>query len=62
MAAAAPASENHRAEVEALTTTALDAFVSNNYPKARKAVDKALALDPKNKKARELQKILGALG
>jgi Tfp pilus assembly protein PilF len=54
--------EARRGEVEALTTTALNAFVENNYPKARKAVEKALVLDPKNKKARELQKILGALG
>lgn len=61
-AAAAPAPESRRGEVEALTTAALNAFVENNYPKARKAVEKALALDPKNKKARELQKILGALG
>ncbi len=56
------AGDGRKAEIEALTTTALDAFVSNNYAKARKAVDKALALDPNNKKARELQKILGALG
>ena len=54
--------ESHRNEVEALTTKALNAFVENNYPKAKKAVEKALALDPSNKRARELQKILGALG
>jgi Tfp pilus assembly protein PilF len=54
--------ESHRNEAEALTTKALNAFVENNYPKAKKAVDKALALDPSNKRARELQKILGALG
>jgi Tfp pilus assembly protein PilF len=51
-----------RAEVESLTTSALNHFVQNNYPKARKAVEKALALDPANKKAKELMKILGALG
>ena len=33
----------------------------NEYPKAKKAVDKALTLDPGNKKAQELVKILGAL-
>ena len=36
--------------------------MKNDYGKARKAVEKALALEPKNKKARELLKILGALG
>lgn len=51
-----------RAEIESLTTAALNHFVQNNYPKARKAVEKALALDPQNKKAKELLKILGALG
>ncbi len=56
------APESHRGEAEALTTKALNAFVQNNYPKARKAVEKALELDPSNKKACELQKILGALG
>jgi Tfp pilus assembly protein PilF len=61
--AAAPSGEAdaHKAEVEALTTAALDYFVQNEYSKARKAVDKALALDPKNKKAKELLKILGVL-
>jgi tetratricopeptide (TPR) repeat protein len=51
-----------RAEIESLTTSALNNFVGNNYPKARKAVEKALALDPQNKKAKELLKILGSLG
>jgi tetratricopeptide (TPR) repeat protein/tRNA A-37 threonylcarbamoyl transferase component Bud32 len=60
--AGAPAAEGRRSEAEALTTAALDHFVKNDYGKARKAVEKALALEPKNKKARELQKILGALG
>jgi tetratricopeptide (TPR) repeat protein len=54
--------EAHRAEVEALTSAALNHFVQNNYAKARKAVDKALALDPQHKRAKELAKILGALG
>src|SRR5262249_28434188 len=45
-----------KAEVESLTTSALNHFVGNNYPKARKAVEKALALDPQNKKAKELLK------
>jgi hypothetical protein len=36
--------------------------VANNHPKAKKAVEQALVLDPQNKKARELLKILGTLG
>ncbi len=54
--------ESHQNEAEALTTKALNAFVENNYPKAKKAVEKALALDPNNKRAQDLHKILGALG
>jgi len=54
--------EARKAEIESLVTSALDHFVANEYGKARKAVDKALTLDPNNKKAKELTKILGALG
>jgi serine/threonine protein kinase len=54
--------ESRRAEIESLTTAALDAFVQNNYGKARTAVARTLALDPGNRKAQELQDILGALG
>ena len=54
--------EARKAEIESLVTSALDHFVANEYGKARKAVGKALTLDPNNKKARELTKILGALG
>jgi tetratricopeptide (TPR) repeat protein len=53
--------EARRAEVEHLTSSALNHFLMNEYPKAKKAVDKALTLDPANKKAQELVKILGAL-
>jgi tetratricopeptide (TPR) repeat protein len=53
--------ESHRADVESLTTAALDHFGQNDYRKARKAVDKALRIDPENKKAKELLKILGLL-
>jgi Tfp pilus assembly protein PilF len=56
-----PEAAARKAEIESLTTAALDYFVQNEYAKARKAVDKALALDPRNKKAKELLKILGAL-
>jgi Tfp pilus assembly protein PilF len=54
--------EPRKAEVEALTSAALNHFVQNDYGQARKAVEKALALDPQNKKAKELAKILRALG
>jgi tetratricopeptide (TPR) repeat protein len=54
--------EARKAEAEALTSAALNHFLQNNYKKARTAVEKALALEPENKKARELINILGALG
>jgi predicted Ser/Thr protein kinase/tetratricopeptide (TPR) repeat protein len=54
--------ESHRARVEALTTAALNDFVRNDYPRALMAVREALALDPTNRKANELIKILGTLG
>ena len=54
--------EARRSEVEALTSAALNHFLQNNHDKARKAIDKALAIDPGNKKAREMLRILGALG
>jgi tetratricopeptide (TPR) repeat protein/predicted Ser/Thr protein kinase len=54
--------DRRRSEVEALTSAALDHFLQNNHDKARKAIDKALAIDPSNKKAREMLRILGALG
>jgi eukaryotic-like serine/threonine-protein kinase len=62
VAAAPPSEAKRKGEAEALTSAALNHFVQNNYGKARKAVEKALALEPENKKARELMKILGALG
>jgi tetratricopeptide (TPR) repeat protein len=51
-----------KAEAASLAAAALNHFLANNYAKARKAVDKALALEPENKKAKELLKILGTLG
>jgi tetratricopeptide (TPR) repeat protein/predicted Ser/Thr protein kinase len=54
--------EARKAEAANLTAAALNHFVSNNYAKARKAVEKALALEPENKKAKELLTILGTLG
>jgi len=50
------------AQVESLTSAALDHFVQNDHPAARRAVEEVLALDPENRKARELLKILGVLG
>jgi tetratricopeptide (TPR) repeat protein/predicted Ser/Thr protein kinase len=50
-----------KAEVEHLTGSALNHFLMNEHAKAKKALDRALALDPGNKKAHELVKILGAL-
>jgi tetratricopeptide (TPR) repeat protein/predicted Ser/Thr protein kinase len=54
--------EARKAQIESLTTAALEHFVRNDHRKAQAAVDKALALDPKNRKALELRTILGALG
>jgi hypothetical protein len=54
--------EARKAEAEALTSTALNHFLQNNHKKARVAAEKALALEPANKKARELMNILGSLG
>jgi tetratricopeptide (TPR) repeat protein len=54
--------EGRRSEVEALTSAALNHFLQNNHAKARKAIDKALAIDPGNKKAREMLRILGSIG
>ncbi len=49
-------------QVESLTSAALRHFVENDHGKARQAVEKALSLDPGNRRALELQKILGTLG
>jgi len=51
-----------RAQVESLTSAALRHFVGNDHGKARQAVEKALAIDPADHRALQLQKILGALG
>jgi tetratricopeptide (TPR) repeat protein len=59
-AVVAPASADAR-QVESLTSAALRHFVGNDHGKAKQAVEKALALDPGNRRALELQKILGAL-
>jgi predicted Zn-dependent protease len=53
--------EARRSEIESLTASALDHFVKNKYKKAREAVEKALVLDPGNRKAKDLLKILAPL-
>jgi tetratricopeptide (TPR) repeat protein/predicted Ser/Thr protein kinase len=59
--AAAPAMAERKAEAAALATAAMNHFVANNNAKARRAAERALELDPANKKAKDLLKIL-ALG
>jgi tetratricopeptide (TPR) repeat protein/predicted Ser/Thr protein kinase len=54
--------DSARREAAALTAAALDHFVKNEPAKARKAVQRALALEPRNRKARELARILGLAG
>jgi hypothetical protein len=46
----------------ALSAAALRHFVKDEHDEARRAVERALALDPANRRALELQKILRALG
>jgi tetratricopeptide (TPR) repeat protein len=59
--AQAPAS-TRKADVEILTSAALDRFLQDDHKGAHRAAEMALELDPQNRKARELLKILGALG
>jgi tetratricopeptide (TPR) repeat protein len=49
------------AEAVALSSAALRHFVQDEHEQARQAVERALALDPGNRRARELQKILRVL-
>jgi len=58
----APVSASRRVEAEALTADALRHFMANEHDQARKVVDRALHLDPVNRRARELQRILRVLG
>jgi len=60
--ASATVSASRRVEAEALTASALQHFMANEHDEARKAVDQALQLDPVNRRARELQRILRVLG
>ena len=50
------------AEAVSLSATALRHFVKDEHDQARSAVERALDLDPANRRALELQKILRVLG
>jgi len=52
----------HRAEAVSHAAAALNYFLQNDHARARKAVEKALSLDPENRRARELRQVLGILG
>ena len=54
--------EARKDEAEALTSSALEFFMKNKYAKAKQAAEKALGLEPGNKKAKELMNLLAALG
>jgi len=56
------ASSSQQTEAEAHTAAALRHFTANEHERARQAVERALALDPTNRRARELQRILRVLG
>ena len=55
-------SRQPRTEAEALTADALRHFTASEHDQARKAIKRALALDPENRRARDLQRILRVLG
>ena len=57
----APPDNPRVAEAVALSSAALRHFVRDEHDQARQAVERALALDPGNRRARELQKILRVL-
>ena len=59
----APAPPDSRsAEATVLSAAALQHFLEDDNERAREAVERALALDPSNRRALELQKILRVLG
>jgi serine/threonine-protein kinase len=61
-AVAAPAADPRGAEAVALSAAALRHFLQDEHEQARQLVERALALDPQNRKALELEKILRVLG
>jgi len=60
--AGAPAADPRGSEAGALSAAALQHFLKDDHERARKLVERALALDPQNRKALELEKILRVLG
>jgi hypothetical protein len=50
------------AEAVTLSAAALQHFLKDEHDEARKTVERALALDPTNRRALELDKILRVLG
>jgi tetratricopeptide (TPR) repeat protein len=58
----APPADPRVAEATALSAAALQHFIKDEHDRARQAVERALALDPANRRALELQKILRVLG
>jgi serine/threonine protein kinase len=60
--APAPPPDPRLAEAVAQSAAALRHFVNDEHARAREAVERALALDPANRRALELQKILRVLG
>ena len=58
----APAADPRSAEAVTLSAAALRHFLQDEHEQARQLVERALALDPQNRKALELEKILRVLG
>jgi len=57
-----PATDPKVAEAVALSATALQLFLKDDHALAREVVERAVALDPQNRRALELLKILRVLG
>lgn len=57
-----PPPDPHQVEAAKLSAAALQFFMRDQHARAREVVEKALELDPGNRRARELQKILRVLG
>jgi hypothetical protein len=60
--ARAASAESRVSEAGTLSAAALQRFLEDDHDKALQLVERALALDPRNKKALELEKILKVLG
>jgi serine/threonine protein kinase len=59
---APPSADPRQAEAAALSASALRHFLANEHAQARDEVERALALDPANRRALELQRIFRVLG